>query len=74
MKRNCCSTCCQEIDSKDFYLESKRGKICSDCLVKAGPIDAESAHLFKPRGPKGQKPPEKERRCTGALLSLKEAL
>lgn len=75
MKQNRCSKCQQEIDSQDFFMESKGGKICSDCLVKSGPVEAENAHLFKPRGPKGQtvKRP-KERRGAVIVLPLKEAL
>ena len=74
MKRNCCSKCRQEIDSRDFFVESKSGKICSDCLVKAGPVEPESAHLFKMRGPKGQRPQPKKQKAAVIPLSFKEAL
>ena len=73
MKRHCCSKCSREIDSQDFFMESKDGKICSDCLIAAGPIEPESAHLVKVRGPKGQQPRKKERAVVIAM-PLKQAL
>ena len=74
MKQNCCSKCHQEIESQDFFMKSKSGKICSDCLVKAGTVEAESAHLFKPRGPKGEKKPAMKRSGMVIAMPLKEAL
>ncbi|MGL1863404.1 MAG: hypothetical protein OCC46_12840 [Pseudodesulfovibrio sp.] len=55
-------------------MQSRSGKICSDCLVKAGTVEAESAHLFKQRGPKGKKPPAAKRSAMVIAMPLKEAL
>jgi len=74
MKQNLCSKCHQEIDSRDFFMESKNGKICSDCLVQSGPMEADNAHLFKPRGPKGKRPQAKKQTATVIPLSFKKAL
>lgn len=74
MKNNVCCKCHCEIDSQDFFMNSKNGKICSDCLVNQGPLEAENAHLFKPRGPKNKSPKPKEQRGAIITLPLKEAL
>lgn len=74
MKRNRCSQCRQEIDQRDFFVETRKGKICSDCMVKAGPVEDDCAHLFKPRGPKGHKPQPKKRSGKVIALQFKEAL
>ncbi len=74
MKRNCCSKCHQEIERQDFFMQSRSGKICSDCLVKAETVEAESAHLFKQRGPKGEKPPAAKKSGMVIAMPLKEAL
>lgn len=34
MPRNRCYLCGEEIEKMDFYIESGRGNICSDCLVQ----------------------------------------
>ena len=75
MKQNCCDECQQEIDKNDFFMESKSGKICSDCLVMSGAVEAENAHLFKLRGSKAQnKTRLKEQPGAVLTLPLKEAL
>jgi len=74
MKRNCCSTCHREIDSRDFYVETKKGKTCSDCLAWGGPLKAESTHLFKPRGPKEHKVQPKKQGANVIPIPLKKAL
>lgn len=74
MKQNRCSKCREEIDSRDFFMESKGGKICSDCLVAAEPVEDENTHLFKSRTPKGNGVQAKKERPVLELLSFKEAL
>ncbi|QJB55717.1 hypothetical protein [Pseudodesulfovibrio sp. zrk46] len=74
MKQKRCSKCRQEIDPRDFFMECKDGKICSDCLVAAEPVDAENVHLFKPCGPKGNGTQVKKQKPVLELLSFKEAL
>ncbi|MDC0335586.1 hypothetical protein OAN24_01635 [Pseudodesulfovibrio sp.] len=73
MKRICCSKCREEIGSHDFFMVTKGGKICSDCLVKAEAKTTPSAYLFKQRGPKGQTPQAKEK-SNVIVLPFKEAL
>lgn len=71
MKRNACSQCRREIGSLDFYMESKSGKICSDCLMEIEPVVAEDVHLFKRR----EQGEMRDRRSAGTIsLHLKEAL
>lgn len=74
MKIKCCSTCHQEIDQKDFFLETRKGKICSDCLVQAGPVEDDCAHLFKPRDPRGQRAPIRKQTGKIIVVPFKEAL
>lgn len=74
MKRNCCSQCRREIDKQDFYMECRRGKICSDCLIQAGPVDKNSAKHFRPRGPKGEQGQPRKRSASLIALPLKQAL
>lgn len=49
MIRNRCSKCDREIDWRDFFVNATSGKICSDCLIKAKPVDVESVYLFERR-------------------------
>lgn len=74
MKRNCCSMCGFEIDRHDFFVESTEGKICSDCMVQAGPIEEDCAHLFTVRGPKQVPLRAKGQDGSVSTLPLKEAL
>lgn len=45
--KNQCSKCRQAIDSWDFYVESRSGKICSSCLVAQELPSQEYQALFK---------------------------
>ena len=67
MKKACCCKCKQEIEDHDFYVNSRQGKICSDCLIQAGSVDDDCARLFKPRGPKA---PKNASKSIGAALFL----
>ncbi|MBC17473.1 MAG: hypothetical protein CL942_14545 [Desulfovibrio sp.] len=71
MKRNRCNECQQEIDRHDFFMETKKGKICSDCLVESGPVEPDTAHLFT-----AQQTRHDKQDGSGVLLTLplKEAL
>ena len=71
MKKNSCCKCRQVIDEHDFYMNSREGKICSDCLVQAGPIDEDCAQIFKPRGPKT---PKNTSKSTGAMALVPSKL
>lgn len=33
MPRNHCCLCNEMIEKMDFYIQSRRGKICSECMV-----------------------------------------
>lgn len=55
-------------------MESKSGKICSDCLIEAGSVEAENAHLFTDRVLKEKKPQAEGRGGVVIALPLKEAL
>lgn len=74
MKRNCCSNCGFKIETHDFYMETRSGKICSDCLIGEGTVLASTAHLFKLRGPKGKVRQKGKERASVIQLPLKEAL
>lgn len=71
MKRNRCNECHQEIERYDFFMETKHGKICSDCLVEPEAVDADTAHLYATKKTK-----EETLDGNGILLTfpLKEAL
>ena len=74
MKRICCSRCREEIGHHDFFMRTKGGKICSDCLVKEAPVQPDAVHLFKQGGPKDKKAPQKEKGGIVIALPLNEAL
>ncbi|WP_041720283.1 hypothetical protein [Pseudodesulfovibrio piezophilus] len=48
MKKHVCDQCLRVIDNTDFFMETEGGKMCSDCLIENGPIQADCLHLFKP--------------------------
>ncbi len=72
MNRHHCDQCRNEIDSNDFYMISRSGKICSDCLMVAGPIETGSAYLFRRGNPKKEQP--KTRNVGSRPIVLEEAL